>query len=121
GGRVVANVQRTLNIAGRSLAVARHDRNRLLIKIAAFAAAHRGRVENRIAVFVLRIFGGHRFEIFRHALRLQMAHHPFDLLVGDERPVPAADAATTDHVEHAALALEPLATLYAKEGAADAP
>ena len=104
GGTVVADLQTPLNIAGRSLAVARHDRHRLLIKIAAFAAAHRGSVEDRIAVFVLRIFGGHRFEIFRHALRLQMAHHSFDFFVRHEGPVHAADAAAADHVEHIALA-----------------
>src|SRR5262249_32754301 len=42
GGTVVANLQPPLNIAGRSLAVARHNRHRLLIKIAALARSHRG-------------------------------------------------------------------------------
>src|SRR5262249_50301452 len=118
GGTVVANLQTTLNIAGRSLAVARHDRNRLLIKIAAFAGAHRGRVEERIAVFGMRIFGGHRFEVFRHTRGLPMAHHPLDFLIGNERSMDAAYAAAADHVKHVALAEELFGALFAENGPA---
>src|SRR5580704_7629222 len=115
---VIADLQPALDIAGRSLAVAGHDLHRLLIEIAALGAAHRGSVEDRIAELVLGVFGGNRFEIFRHPLRLQMTHDALDLLVGNERSMHAADAAAADHVEHVALAEQLLGALLAENGAA---
>ena len=47
-----------------------------------------------------------------------MAHDLLDLLVGDERPVHAADAAAAGHVEHVALAEQLLGALLAQDGAA---
>src|SRR5262249_53596060 len=73
GGAVVANLQPPLNIAGRRLAVARHDRHGLLIKVAALARAHRGGVENRVAVLVVRIFGVHSSKISRNAFELKVS------------------------------------------------
>src|SRR5271154_5292436 len=58
GGAVVTDLQPALDVARRSLAVARYDRHRLLVEIAAFGQAHAGCVEDRIAVFVLRLLGG---------------------------------------------------------------
>src|SRR3984957_14645675 len=107
GGAIVADREPALDVAGRGLAVADHDLHRLLVEIAAFAAAHGGGVEDRIAVRVLRLLGGDGFEIFRRALRLEMPHDFLDFFVGHERPVHAADAAATCLIKYLALA-EPL-------------
>ena len=62
GGAIIADLQPALDIAGRSLAVAGHDLHRLLIEIATLRAAHRGRIEDRIAVRICR--GEIRFVVF---------------------------------------------------------
>ena len=64
------------------------------------------------------LFGGHRFEILRRPLRLEMAHDLLDLFVGHEGAMHAADAAAAGHVEHVALAKELLGALFAQDGAA---
>ncbi len=61
---------------------------------------------------------GDGFEILRRALRLEVAHHLLDFLVGAERAVHAADAAAARHVEHVALAEQLLGALLAQDGAA---
>ena len=47
-----------------------------------------------------------------------MANHLLDLLVGDEGPMHAHDAAAAGHVEHVALAEQLLGALLAENGAA---
>src|SRR5690606_32503071 len=66
GGAVIADLQAALDIAGRSLAVAKHDLHGLLIEVAALPFAERALVEHGTAA-VLAFFGlrGHGFEILR--------------------------------------------------------
>ena len=52
------------------------------------------------------------------ALLLEMGDDLLDLVVGDERPVHAGDAAAARHVEHVALAEQLLGALLAEDGAA---
>src|SRR6185437_16078424 len=114
GCTVVADLQPALDIAGRGLAVAGNDLHGLLIKVGALGLArhtHRRAVEHGCAIALLGFVGGNGLEILRHALRLEMADDLFDLLVGDERPVHAADAAAASHVEHVALAEQLLRAL----------
>src|SRR5260370_1729359 len=89
-GAVISDLQPALDVAGGSLAVALDDRHRLRKQIAATIATHAGGIEHR-AVFVGGLLCRDRFEIFGLALRLQMAHHLFDLFVRDEWAMPTAD------------------------------
>src|SRR6185503_6248261 len=107
----------TLNIAGGGFAVPLDDGDSLRKQVAAAVAAHSGGIEYR-AVFVARLLGSDRLEIFRSALRLQMAHHLFDLFVGDKGSMHAADASAACHVEHVALAKQLLGAHFAEDGAA---
>src|ERR1700726_4612713 len=92
GGAVISDLQPALDVAGRGLAVALDDRHRLREQVAAAFGAHAGGIEHR-AVFVDRLFGGDRLEVFGLALGLKMADHLFYIFVGDEWSVHAADAA----------------------------
>ena len=92
--------------------------SRLQRMASTFRRAHGGGIEHWIAVFILRLFSGYRFEILRHALRLEMADYLFHLFVGHERPVHTADAAAAGHVEHVTLAQELFGALLAQNRAA---
>src|ERR1700721_777423 len=116
-GAIISDLQPALNVTGGSLAVAFDDRYRLREQIAAAVAAHGGAVEYR-TVFVGRLLRGDRFEVFRLALRLEMAHHFFDLFVRDEGSVHAADASATGHIEHVALSEQLLGAHLTEDGAA---
>src|SRR5438094_932640 len=71
GGAVVADREPPLDVTGRGLAVAQHDLHGLLIEVGGVAGlAHAGGIEDRIAVLVLVVGRGDRFEILRRALRL---------------------------------------------------
>src|SRR3990170_8285996 len=118
GGAVVSDLQPALDVARGGLAVTQHDLDSLLVKLGGFAAlAHAGGVEQRAVLFFLLI-GGDRVEVVRGALGLEMAHDILDLLVGDERPMHAADAAAAGHVQHVALAEQLLGALPAENRAA---
>src|ERR1700720_3408662 len=101
-GAVIADLEPALDVAGGGLAIALDDRHGLREQVAAAFAAHAGCIEYR-AVLIGRLLRGDRFKVFGLALGLEMAHHLLDLLVGDERPVHAADASAAGHIEHVAL------------------
>src|SRR5271156_6659195 len=96
---VVADLQIALDEAGRGLALARHQRDRLVVEIVARAAALL--IEAALAAAELLVLGD-RLDIGRLALVFQKADHLLDLGVGHERAVHAGDAAAAGHVEHVA-------------------
>src|SRR5689334_4976604 len=57
GGTVVADLQAALDVAGRGLAVAFDDRNRLREQVAAAVGAQAGGIEHRAVLFA-RLFRG---------------------------------------------------------------
>src|SRR3974390_874350 len=118
GGAVVADLQAALDVGGRGFAVAFNYGNSLLIEVAAFGQPHAGRVEHRAILVFFRIAGGDFLEIFRLALRLEVAHNLLDLVVRHEWTVYAADAPAPCHVQHVALAEQLLSALLAQDGAA---
>ncbi len=117
-GPVVADLQPALNVAGRGLAVAHDHLHRLLVEVTALRLTHRRPVEHRVAVLILVLGRGDRFQILRAALRLEVTNDLLDLLVRAERPVHAADAAAAGHVEHVALTKQLLGALLAQDGPA---
>src|SRR5215831_9801524 len=117
GRAVITDLQPALNVAGGRLAVAFDDRNRLREQIAAAVNSHAGSIEHR-AVFLARLFRGNGFEIFGRALRLEVPYHFFDLLVGDEGAMHAADAPAARHIKHVALSEQLLGAHFTQNGAA---
>src|SRR5262249_54344589 len=118
GSAVIPDLQPTLDVAGRSLAIAHDDGHGLLIEVGALALTHSGRIENGLAVLILVLGRRHCLEVLRRSLRLEVPDDFFDLFIGAERPVDAADAAASGHVEHVALAEQLLGALLAQDCAA---
>src|SRR6185437_13037829 len=117
GGAVVADLQVALDEAGGRLALAAHQRHRLVVELIARAAALAVAAEE-VAAFLLVVLGD-LLDIDRLAAVLfEEAHHTLDLLVGDERAVHAGDAAAALHVEHVAAAQQLLGAGLAQDGAA---
>src|SRR6516225_5422746 len=115
---IVADLEPALDVGSRGLAVALYDCNGLLKEVAAFGETHAGRVEHRISILVLLAACRYFFEVFRRALRLQMAYHFFHFVIRYERSVHAIDSAAAGHVEHVALTEQLFGALFSQDGAA---
>src|SRR6202030_4558058 len=63
GCAIIADLQPTLDIAGRSLAVPGHAVHRLLIDIGTLGTTHSGRIKYRAAFVIEVVFGRNRVEI----------------------------------------------------------
>src|SRR5262249_53579097 len=117
GGAVVADLQIALHEAGRGLALARDQRDRLVVEIVARAAALAVAAEADFAR--RRLAGlGRAVGVRRLALALEEGADLLDLGVGHERPVAARDAPAAGHVEHVALAEQLLGAGLAQNRAA---
>src|SRR5258708_21545474 len=82
GGAVVADLQVALDEAGRALALAGDQRDRLVVELVAFwllAIARQATALFRVGIV------GDRFDIVRRALRPEVPHHLLDLAVRPER------------------------------------
>src|SRR5580704_6896069 len=78
GGAVVADLQVALDEARAAFALARHQRDRLVIELVALAVLALAR-QAEPALFRIGIVG-HRFDVGRHALRTQVPHDFLDLV-----------------------------------------
>src|SRR5471032_3127028 len=116
GGAVVADLQVALDEAHAALALARHERNRLVVELVALALLAALARQAEAALFALGIVGD-AFDVGRRALRPEMTHDILDLGVADEGAVHARDLAAAGHVEHVALAQQLFAALLAENGA----
>src|SRR5476649_2253733 len=116
GGAVVADLQIALDEAGAALALARHQRDRLVVELVALGVLAFARQAEPALVAIGIV--GHGFDVSRYALGAKMAHHLLDFAVRYERPVHARDLAAAGHIEHVALAQQLLAALFSKNGAA---
>src|SRR5216684_4099935 len=103
GGAIIAELQSALNIAGRRLAVPDHDLDCLLVEVGALGATHAGRIEYGAVLALHVVLGRHRVQVLRLTLGFEVAHDLFNLIVGHEWTVNAADSSTANHVEHVAL------------------
>src|SRR5471032_2519797 len=117
GGAVIADLQVALDEAHAALALARHERNRLVVELVALALVATLARQAEAALFTLGIVGD-ALDVGRRTLRPEMAHDVLDFGVRHERTVHARDLATAGHVEHVALAQQLFATLLAENGAA---
>ena len=115
GGAVVADLQMALHKARRGLALAAHQRDRLVVQLVARAAllVAAEHLDRRAAVIL-----GDIVDIVRRALRFQERDDALDLLVRHERPVHARDAAAAGHVEHVAAPQQLLGAALAEDRAA---
>src|SRR5471032_2752294 len=83
GGAVIADLQVALDEAHAALALARHERNRLVVELVAFAFFAALARQAGAALFALGIVGN-ALDVGRRALRPEMAHDVLDLGVADE-------------------------------------
>src|SRR6185437_1324891 len=117
GGAVVADLQVALDEAGRRLALAAHQRHRLVVELVARAAALAVAGEE-IAALLLVVLGDLVDIDRRAAVLLEEADDTLDFLIRDEGAVDAGDAAAALHIEHVAAAQELLGAGLAEDGAA---
>src|SRR4029077_5525330 len=103
GGAVVGDLQVALDEADAALALARHQGDGLVVELVALALLAALARQAEAALFAVGIVGD-RFDVGRHALGPEVAHHLLDLGVADERAVHTGDLAAAGHVEHVALA-----------------
>ena len=82
GSPVVADLEMTLDKAGRCLALAGDQGNGLVIMFIIICTASVGFTEHRLAGIL-----GDGFDIIRCRLGFQMADHAFDFFIGNERSV----------------------------------
>src|SRR5690606_26405745 len=115
---IITDAEPALNVAGRDLAIAQHDRDRLVVGIVRLVEPAGAAGGTTAFVAVLAIIGGDGVEIFRYALALEMGDDFLHPLVGGGPAVHALDAAAARHVEHVAHAEQLLGTLLAENGAA---
>src|SRR5262245_2752912 len=117
GGAVVADLQVALDEAGGAFALARDQRDRLVVEVVARAAVAAAEAVGILAERAILVALGHFLQVGGLALALQELDDALDLAVGDEGAVDARDAAAVRHVEHVALAQQLLGTGLAQDGA----
>src|SRR5665213_2888787 len=111
GGPVIADLEVALHEARRGLAITADQRDRLVVERVAGIAAVAAGIDVERCLDVL----GDLVEIDRLAVALEEGDDVLDLLVADERPVDAGDAAAAGHVEHVAAAEQLLGAALAED------
>src|SRR5687768_7429804 len=84
GGAVVADLQVALDEAGGAFALARDQRDRLVIEVVARVAIAAAKAAGILASQPVLVALGHLLQVGRLALALQALNDGLDLAVGDE-------------------------------------